>query len=248
MKGGKDGPVVRAGNAQGSDLFRRIKLPPGQDDFMPKEAKRSLSPDQVKLIELWIGAGASETLSEDAIKEAPVGSAAAAVTEVTFEETDPSAVEKLRAAFAPKVAQLQKQFPNILDYDSRGSAGLVLNASTLGAKFGDSDLAAFAPLAENIMIADFSRTAITDHSAAAIAAMKRLRVLRLMDTGITDTTLQGLGALDQLESLNVFGTKVTPAGLPAVARLPKLAHCYVGQTAIPAGISLPNSLAGKIVF
>jgi hypothetical protein len=184
----------------------------------------------------------------DAIKEAPVGSAAAAVTEVTFEETDPSAVEKLRAAFAPKVAQLQKQFPNILDYDSRGSAGLVLNASTLGAKFGDSDLAAFAPLAENIMIADFSRTAITDHSAAAIAAMKRLRVLRLMDTGITDTTLQGLGALDQLESLNVFGTKVTPAGLPAVARLPKLAHCYVGQTAIPAGISLPNSLAGKIVF
>ena len=59
MRGGKDGPVVRAGNVQDSDLFRRITLPAGHDDFMPKEGKRPLSSDQVKLIELWIDAGAS---------------------------------------------------------------------------------------------------------------------------------------------------------------------------------------------
>src|SRR5882762_8424002 len=59
MRGGKNGPVVRAGNLQGSDLFRRVTLPPGHDDFMPKEGKRPLAPDQVKLIELWIGTGAS---------------------------------------------------------------------------------------------------------------------------------------------------------------------------------------------
>ena len=82
----------------------------------------------------------------------------------------------------------------------------------------------------------------------AIVAMKHLRVLRLMHTGITDKTVQGLGILDQLEALNVFDTSVTSAALPAIARLPKLAHCYVGQTAIPNGVGLPKALTGKIVF
>ena len=248
MRGGKNGPVVRPGNVQGSDLFRRITLPPGHDDFMPKEGKRPLSADQVKLIELWIGAGASGTLPVDAIKDAPAGSTSPIVAEVTFEEIDPAAVTRLRAGIASSVTQLQKRYPNILEYESRGSANLILNASILGSKFGDSDLEALAPLVEHTTVADFSRTAITDRSATVIAAMKHLRVLRLMHTRITDKTVQGLGALDQLQSLNVFDTPVTPAALPAVARLPKLAHCYAGQTAIPTGISVPQALIGKLVF
>jgi hypothetical protein len=215
---------------------------------MPKEGKRPLSADQVKLIELWIGAGASGTLPVDAIKDAPAGSTSPIVAEVTFEEIDSAAVTRLRAGIASSVTQLQKRYPNILEYESRGSANLILNASILGSKFGDSDLEALAPLVEHTTVADFSRTAITDRSATAIAAMKHLRVLRLMHTRITDKTVQSLGALDQLESLNVFDTPVTPAALPAVARLPKLAHCYAGKTAIPAGISVPQSLIGKLVF
>lgn len=135
-----------------------------------------------------------------------------------------------------------------MDYESRGSADLLLNASILGSKFGDSDLAALSPVAEHIAAADFSRTAITDRSLPVIAAMKRLRVLRLMHARITDTTVQGLGRLDQLESLSVFGTPITPAALPAIAVLPKLKHVYAGQTAIPTGTSVPESLVGKLVF
>jgi uncharacterized membrane protein len=249
MRGGKDGPVVRAGNIQGSDLFRRITLPADHNDFMPKEGKQPLSTDQVKLIELWITAGASGTLPADAIKDAPASSGSPTLAaEVTFEEIDAATVTKRRAEVAPAVAKLQERFPNILAYESRSSADLLLNASILGPKFGDNDLALLAPLAEHITLADFSRTAITDRSAGAIAAMKRLRVLRLMHTRITDATVQGLGSLDQLESLNVFGTPVTTAALPAIAKLPKLAHCYAGETAIPIGISVPEALTGKLVF
>ena len=134
---------------------------------MPK-GKQPLTADQVKTIELWIGAGASDTLALDAIKNAPLGSAVSA--EVKFEEMDTAAVAKLRSTIAPAVAKLQKHFPNILDYDSRGSADLRLNASILGSKFGDRDLEAFAPIAEHIVVADLSRTAVSDHAAAAIAA------------------------------------------------------------------------------
>lgn len=245
MRGGKDGPVIKSGNTQSSDLFRRITLPASHDDFMPK-GKQPLTADQLKMIELWISAGASDTLAVNAIKNAPSGSSAP--SEVKFEEINPVAVAKLRFAIAPAVAQLQKQFPNILDYDSRSSADLRLNASILGSKFGDRDLEAFTPVADHIIVADLSRTAITDQSAAVIAAMKRLRVLRLMDTRLTDATLVRLETLNQLESLDVYGTPITPAVLPAVAKLPKLSRFYAGQTGIQPGKSVPEGLVGKLVF
>lgn len=245
VRGGKDGPVIQTGNTQGSDLFRRISLPASHDDFMPK-GKQPLTADQVKAIELWIGAGASDKLAVNAIRNAPSGSAVPA--EVKFEEVAPAAVAKLRSAIAQAVSHLQKQFPDILDYDSRSSADLRLNASILGSKFGDQDLEAFAPVAEHIIVADLSRTAVTDHSADAIAAMKRLRVLRLMDTRLTDATLLRLETLNQLESLDVYGTPITPAVLPVIAKLPKLSHFYAGQTGIQPGKSVPEGLVGKLVF
>ena len=245
MRGGKDGPVIQSGSTQASDLFRRITLPAGHDDFMPK-GKQPLTADQVKLIELWIGAGASDKLAVNAIKNAPSGSAVRA--DVTFDEIDPATVVKLRSAIAPAVSQLQKQFPNILDYDSRSSADLRLNASTLGSRFGDRELEAFAPVADHIVVADLSRTAISDHSAGVIAAFKRLRVLRLVDTRLTDATLLRLDSLNQLESLDVFGTAITPAVLPMIAKFPKLSHFYVGQTGIHPGIPVPEDLVSKLVF
>jgi uncharacterized membrane protein len=247
MKGGEDGPVIRIGSVQNSDLFRRIALPAGHDDFMPK-GKPPLTADELKTIELWIGAGASETLAVNAIKGAPTGAATTAAVEVKLEEIDPAAVTRLRSPIASAVTRLQRQFPNILEFDSRASADLRLNASILGSKFGDRDLETFAAIAEHITVADLSRTAVTDHSAAAIGAMKRLRVLRLTDTRVTDAMLLRLDNLNRLESLSAFGTQVTPAVLPIIAKLPKLSHFYAGQTGIRPGRTVPEGLVGKLVF
>ena len=207
-----------------------------------------MSSNEVKLIELWIGAGASETLAKDAIKDAPAILGASAVAEVTFQEVDPAAVAKGRAAIAPAVAELQKRFPNILDYESRGSADLRLNASILGTRFGDNDLAEFASCRRAHYRSRFfphrNHRPFRGHNRCN----ETLHVLRLMNTGITDATVLRLGALDQLESLNLFGTPVTSASLPAISKLPRLAHLYVGQTSIPQGSALPDALAGKVVF
>lgn len=247
MRGGKHGAVVKAGNAQGSELFHRVTLSVGDDKVMPAEGKKPLSADEIKILQLWIVAGTSPTLAVEAIKDAPA-SATPVVADVTFEEIDAAAVAKTRASLAPTVAQIQKRFPNALDYESRGSADLVLNVSLLGAGFGDEDMAGLKPLAEQIVMADFSGTAITDRSAASIAAMKRLRVLRLMHTQITDTTVQALSGLNQLQSLSLFGTGVTPVSLQVTARLPKLQHLYAGQTRIPADVQVSEAVRRKLWF
>ena len=162
---------------------------------MPKEKNQPLSPNQVKLIDAWIGAGASGSLPLNAFKQLPAGPATdAARAEVSFPEINLADVAKAREGIASAVAQLQNKFPNILTYESRNSADLVLNASLMGLTFGDADLTAFAPVADHITVADFSRTAITDQAAPGIVAMKRLRVLRLRETKITDATLKALPA------------------------------------------------------
>ena len=246
MHGGKHGAVVKAGDLRGSDLFRRITLSPTDDNFMPKAGKPPLSGYQVKLIELWIAGGASGTASLDSIKAAPVGSEPSARAEVTFEQIDFAEVAKRRAEIASTLATLQQRFPNVLNYESRGSADIVVNAFVMGERFRDDDLAALVPLSQHIVVADFSRTAITDRSAPIVAGMKRLRVLRLTHTRIGDLTVQSLTGLDHLESLSVLDTAVTPAALPALARLPNLRRLYAGETGISAADS--DALKGKIFF
>ena len=43
MRGGKHGAVIKAGDAKGSELFRRISLSPSSDDFMPSDNKPPLT-------------------------------------------------------------------------------------------------------------------------------------------------------------------------------------------------------------
>ena len=246
MHGGKHGAVIRVGESKSGELLRRITLLQSDDDFMPPQNKRPLSATDVKLIEQWIAAGASGTLAADAIKDAP--SNQAPVPEVAFEEIDPATVAKQRASLAPVLAELQQRFPNILEYHSRSSADIAVNAAWMGTRFGDSDLASLAPLNDRIVIADFSSTGITDKSAGAIAAMQHLQVLRLMHTRVTDTTVQALVPLRALQSLNLFGTQVTPSAFSALAKLPKLQRVYAGETKILSEAAVPSEIKNKIVF
>lgn len=246
MHGSKNGAVIKAGDPKGSELFHRITLPPTDDDFMPAENKRPLSSSDVKLIEAWISSGASRTLSVDAARDVPAVSAASA--EADFPEIDPVAVLRDRETLAPALSRVQSRLPNVVSYQSRNSANLVVNASWLGSKFNDDDLAALTPLIARIVYADLSGTAISDRSASVIGSMKQLLQLRLAHTAITGVTMRELGSLQQLESLSVFDTRIDASSLQLLARLPKLKHLYVGQTKITASSSIPAPLNGKIVF
>lgn len=247
MRGGKSGAVVKAGDGKDSALLQRISLPFGSDKIMPPDGKPTLSADQIQLISLWISAGAPPTLAANAIRGAPT-TTAQPVAEVTFTEIDPATVARQRAPLAATLASLQNRYPGIIEYEARDSALLAINASLMGSKFGDDDLAQLKPLYDQVSTADFSNTAITDRAAPHIAEMKHLRVLRLMHTRITDATVLALGGTNDLESLNVFDTGITPATLRIVQQLPKLQHFYAGETKFTASVKLPDALKNKVVF
>ncbi|HMD61833.1 MAG TPA: c-type cytochrome domain-containing protein [Opitutaceae bacterium] len=60
MKGGDDGPVLVPGNPVKSDVLRRLRLAPSDDDSMPSDGDKPLAPEEVQMIERWIAAGAKD--------------------------------------------------------------------------------------------------------------------------------------------------------------------------------------------
>ena len=209
LRGGKHGAVVQAGDPRASELVTRVTLPATDDRAMPPSGKAPLNADDVTVIRLWIAAGASGTLPVGAIKGAP-----RLVPPVTMPQINPAAVRKQRAPLAAQVAQLQARFPGVIEYDSRSSADLVIDASLKREGFGDADLRALAVLREHVVEVNLSGTAVTDASAPALAAMPSLRTLRLMDTKTTDTVIR---ALAPSKSLKVLA--VTKAGADTLAPL-----------------------------
>jgi hypothetical protein len=207
-----------------------------------------LTSSEIDTLVAWINAGATETAPMNAVKGAPT-TVVAAPAEVTFPDYyDPAAVEKLRAPHATEVAALQKRYPNLVQYQSRTSAMLSINAELIGEKFSDNDVTALKPVLDQIITADFSGTSITDRSAAAIATMKHLQQLRLAHTKITDAAVQQLHNLAELNSINLLGTSVTAASIPSLSTMPKIQHAYVAETHITPAIATTPALKQEFVF
>ena len=58
MRGGEDGKVVVPGNPKSSDILRRLRLPPSDDDSMPSDGEKPLTTEEIQMVERWIAAGA----------------------------------------------------------------------------------------------------------------------------------------------------------------------------------------------
>ncbi|MFM6949303.1 MAG: DUF1549 domain-containing protein [Aquirufa sp.] len=57
FKGGKNGPILIAGQPENSELIRRIKLPADDEDAMPTKGKR-IPKEEIELLSFWIKSGA----------------------------------------------------------------------------------------------------------------------------------------------------------------------------------------------
>lgn len=242
MRGSDGGPVLVAGKPGESVLLERLRLPLDDDEHMPPSDKPQPAPAEIALLTRWIERGASAT-SSVAELALPADLAAAAAELPTklpgapkadldpVWEFDPAAVERARAPFAAKVAELQRQFPGALSYESRTATTLSFTAAAFGRQFGDRELALLAPLGAELVELDLSSTAVSERSAALWKNFGSLRTLRASFTELGDETVAVLAALPKLESVTLTGTKVGPASVNAFKRLPALRVLRLVDTA-----------------
>lgn len=225
MKGAESGAMVKPGDAAGSELLRRVRLPKDDEEVMPSDGKPLLAPEEIKVIELWIAAGASETTPVSAFPEAPAPKPRRSATVALAPDWRPRAKEIAAAERAAGVRLVPRsQVP---------TDGLILRTASAPKRCDDAALAKLAPVAELIVEAELARTRVTDAGLASVGAWTNLRRIDLTAVPVTSAGVGALAKLEQLEAVNLTNTKVDSQGVGTLKARPQVKHVWVFGS--PAG-------------
>ena len=224
MRGSDAGEVVKPGDLKSSELFRRITLPTDHEEYMPADGKPPLTPDEVKILEIWIGSGASATAPLSAFPNVPVLRQARAVAAPLAPDWRPhrDAIAALERELGVKLAPRSQVVTD----------GLVLRTASAPARCEDATLARLAPVAAFIVEAQLARTQISDAGLAALSTWENLRSLDLTRTAVTSVGLATLAQLPKIEGINLTDTAVDDAGLAQLKAATSLQRLWVFGTKV----------------
>ena len=231
MKGGKDGPVIIAGDPDKSLLLRRVTLPSDHKQFMPAEGRPPLRSEEIALIKAWIQQGAS-----------PTATTLAGISAGDDRPELPLQPVGDYSALMPEIRQMQQtQGAKLIPVSDKPADGLILFTVDAAGSFGDAQLAQFQKFAPYIVEAELGRTAITDASFDTLKHFTHLRALHLEETHVTGEGLAKLASLSQLTYLNLSGTRVTEEAVRPLSSIKNLRHLYLFNTpAQPASNQEPT--------
>jgi mono/diheme cytochrome c family protein len=243
MKGGKDGVVIVPGQADKSELYKRVTLAPGSDDIMPPKGD-PLTKAQTDLLKDWINQGAVWPEGAVAKAAAPEASATksesapssplAGLKEVKPTSAEAGAITKIEAAGVSvrpvamnlnwREANFHMQGTNVTDATIAPLKDIVtlVDLNLGGTRVTDAGLQNIAGLT-NLVMLHLEHTKITDAGLAQLKNLKHLSYLNLYDTAVSDKGLAELKDLGNLKRLFVWETKVTDQGAADLQKsLPKV--------------------------
>jgi hypothetical protein len=248
-KGSKDGPVVVAGDAEKSDLYVRVSLPPGDDSIMPPKGD-PLTKAQQDAILAWIKAGAPMAAAAptpkpdapkpdaprpDATAKAPAGKPAIADSRKDLPpppDTDLDALAQGVAAPDAHALETLKGFGVWSRGLTKNGALIELDYRQLKGPVTAEMLKPLDKLVDNIVWLDFAGSGVTDRDLTHLRQLAKLQSLHLERTAVTDKGLAELGGLGELRYLNLYGDKITDRGLEQLGKLAKLQTLYVAQSQV----------------
>lgn len=237
LTGGKGGSVVQPGQAHESELYKRLLLPPEDEDSMPPKGKEPLTETELQLIAWWINEGAAK--ADKKVKDL----AQNATVKIALENRMAAANQWVNPVFAKKIDPVSQQ---VLEAADR--AGFLVLPLAKGQPFmraqikmgapAPMDLSALAPLADQLVVIDLSGIPLSEDLLAAVGTFQNLTRLHIENTKTTDAGIAHLVNLPYLEYLNVYGNPITDEGIMLLMKVPHLRKLYLWQTEVtPAGVA-----------
>jgi mono/diheme cytochrome c family protein len=218
MKGAESGAMVLPGNAAGSELYRRISLPAGDEEVMPSEGKPLLSREEIRNIELWILGGASATKVVAEFPGAPPLGRPKSTAVALAPDWRPRAGE---------IRRLETELGvRLVPRSQQAGDGLILRTAGSPRRADDAALARLEPLADLIVEAELARTPVTDAGLATVGRWTNLRSLDLSRTKVTGQGVAALAGLASLEVLNLTDSAVDAAGIERARAFPALRRLW----------------------
>ena len=250
-KGGKNGAVLTAGDADNSKLYTNMLLPLEDEDHMPPKGKKQPSAAEIATLHRWVKMA-------DPFAKTTVSSTVIKITETVpqaVEPPPPPAVEKTARVAPTKTISIAAANPINIDAIKKlnvvvtpiqsGSNGLSLNFVNLK-NFNSTMLDQAIGLKEQIVQMKLTNQPVTDQDLQKIKQFTNLRQLQLEKTKVTDEGMDQLTSMQSLEQLNLYGTAVSDKGLEKLVACKNLKNLFLWKTnATAEGIAklkqaLPN--------
>ena len=232
LKGGKDGKVIEPGNAEESDMIKRLLLPRNDEDHMPPKEKPQLKENEIALIHWWVGTGASfDKKAKELEQPEKIKPFLLALQGPQTKKILPDVPEKpVDAADEKVIKQLRERGMVILP--------VTRNSNYLSGNFvivdsvTDKEILLLGSLKKQLVWLKLSGKKISDSMLTTIAQLTNLTRLQLDYTAISDKGLGVLQSLINLQYLNLVGTNVTLQGVLQLKTLPRLQAIYLYKTFI----------------
>ena len=231
LKGGKDGKVIKPGNAAESDMIKRILLPRNEEDHMPPKEKPQLKENEIEILHWWVSTGATfdkktkELEQTEKIKpillslQKEVKKALPDVPVAPVAKADEKDIQKLKARGIVVLPVAQS------------SNYLKANFVTVDSVHHD-DIVLLQQVKKQLVWLDLSGKRISDTVLRNVSNLTNLTRLQLDNTSITDKGLASLRSLVDLQYLNLVGTIITAQGILQLKNLPRLQAIYLYKTFI----------------
>ncbi|MEM9932773.1 MAG: c-type cytochrome domain-containing protein [Bacteroidota bacterium] len=229
LAGGNGGPVLVAGNARESEIFKRLLLPHTSEKHMPTKGE-PMTFQEIQMLEWWIEEDAS---FENKASDLPIPDRVKPILASLYRmDTEPKPwYEKVKIAPAPVevLAQLAEESFTIRQLSAENH---LLEVSFNGNTISQEQLEQLAPLKAHITWLDLADKGLQDEGIELLGSFSNLTRLRIQQNPISDQGLSYLQPLTHLASLNVFGTELTDASLETIRALPALEKVYLWQTEV----------------
>ncbi len=219
-------------NPKESELYRRLTLPAGHEDHMPRKG-RPLTPLEQETVWTWIQAGAPYP------KGAPSegGEGTTPVARLPAQIAAPGAVSSpvitLDADSELRVTRALAELNAVGIRAARLSLagpGVEVSTALVGEAATDQTLLLLHGLEPALLRLDLSGSQVTNQGIESLAAFRELRVLHLGRSKIGNASLLTIASLPALEVLNLHGTGIGDPGINALHTHPTLRRIYLWQT------------------
>lgn len=243
LQGGKDGKIIKTGNAGKSPLYTHLILPLEDDLHMPPKGKKQLTAKEINIIHEWIDKGNPfGSIIINTKNDSPKANSIIPKSTIQLREPIPVAehtisIEKnIPPAAQSEIDLLESKniIVNKIKEESNELSINFVNVKNLQSSIIDN----LEKLNQQVVILKLSNQPITDEFIQKLSSFKQLRQLQLENTKITDAGLATIKNLDGLEQLNLYGTIITDKGLSYLIECKNLKAIYLWKTNVtPQGIT-----------
>lgn len=231
-KGGKNGAVLVKGDAENSELIKRLLLDDNDDHHMPPIEKEQLTTAEKSILSWWIRTGAQYTASVESLQPDEVILKELENFKRNLSKAEVKTIERLevKPADASLIQSLKKIgwviSPIAINDNHLRATGFNLTVNI------DSALNLLGLVSEQLIELKLNKSGITDTTINRIEKFQSLEKLWLENNSITDLGINSISRLKNLQYLNLSNTLITTNGVKKLNDLVQLKSIYVSRTEI----------------